>query len=64
LAFSNNLFGFNLAAAPGQPVVVDASTDLITWRSIWTNTAGPGVLLFSDRQSGANTDCFYRAHLP
>ena len=64
LAFGNGLFGFNLAAAAGQPVVVDASTDLVTWLSIWTNTVGPGVLPFSDPQSGAYLNRFYRAHLP
>jgi len=64
LAFSNGLFGFNLTAAAGQLVVVDASTDLVVWSSVWTNTVGTGVLLFSDPQSGSYSNCFYRAHLP
>jgi hypothetical protein len=64
LAMSNGLFGFNLTAAAGQPVVVDASTDLVTWLSIWTNTVGPGVLPFCDPQCGAYSNRFYRAHLP
>lgn len=64
LVFSNGLFGINLTAAPGQPVVVDASTDLVTWLPIWTNTVGPGVLHLSDPQSQAYSTRFYRAHLP
>ena len=34
LAFSDSLFGFNITAAAGQPVVLDASTDLVNWLSI------------------------------
>jgi len=30
LAFSNGFFGFNITAAPGQTVLVAASTDLAT----------------------------------
>jgi sugar lactone lactonase YvrE len=64
LAFSNGQFGFYLTAAAGQAVVVDASTDLVTWLPIWTNTVGPGVLPFIDPQSEAYSNQFYRAHLP
>jgi len=63
-AFSNGFFGFNVTAAPGQTVVVDASTDLVTWLPIGTNTIGPGVLPFIDSQSGAYSNHFYRAHFP
>ncbi len=64
LAFSNGLFGFNLTAASGQPVVVETSTDLMTWLPIATNTIGPSIFYFSDPQSGAYPNRFYRAHLP
>jgi secreted PhoX family phosphatase len=64
LAFSNGLFGFNLTAAAGQPVVVEASTDLMTWLPISTNTIGPSILYLSDPQSGVYSNRFYRAQLP
>ncbi len=64
LAFGNGLFGFNLTAAAGQTEVVDASTDLVTWLPIWTNTVGAGVLPFMDPQSETYSNHFYRAHLP
>ncbi len=64
LAFSNGFFGFNVTAAPGQTVVVDASTDLVTWLPIGTNTIGPGALPFIDAESGAYSNRFYRTHVP
>jgi hypothetical protein len=64
VAFSNGLFGFNVTAAPGQQVVVDVSTDLLTWLPAWTNTVGPGVLPFSDPNSAAYSNQFYRARWP
>ncbi len=63
LSFSNGLFGFDVAGAAGQPVVVDVSTNLVNWLAIWTNTVGPGVLPFSDAES-QTSNRFYRAHLP
>ncbi|HEX3627507.1 MAG TPA: hypothetical protein VH280_19035, partial [Verrucomicrobiae bacterium] len=63
LKHENGQFGFNIAAAPGQPVVVDASSDLVDWLPIWTNTTGSGALFFSENYSG-NSNRFYRAHLP
>jgi len=64
LALRNGLFGFNLAAAAGRPVVVDESADLVTWLPFWTNTVGAGVLPFSDSESEAYSSRFYRAHNP
>lgn len=61
---SGNLAGFNITAADGQQIVVDASTDLVNWVSIWTNTVGPGPLSFSDSQSDVFLNRFYRVHLP
>ena len=45
-------------------MVVDVSTNLLTWLAFWTNTVGPGVLPFSDTQSEIYSNRFYRAHLP
>jgi NHL repeat len=62
LASGKGPFGFNLAAAAGQPVVVDESEDLLTWLPFWTNTVGPGALPFSDSENNAYSKRFYRAH--
>jgi hypothetical protein len=57
------MFRFDLTGPPGQLVVVESSSDLVSWLPIWTNTfAGP--LNFSDPQSNVSSNRFYRAHLP
>jgi hypothetical protein len=56
-------FGFNLTGSAGQPVVVEASTDLLNWLPIWTNTF-TGTLSFSDPQSGSFSRRFYRTRAP
>jgi hypothetical protein len=61
--FSGGLFGFNLTGPAGKSVVIEASTDLVSWLPIWTNTF-VGTLHFSDPQSGVSSKRFYRAHLP
>jgi sugar lactone lactonase YvrE len=60
--FSNGTYGFNLTAAAGRQVIVEASTNLVNWVSIWTNTVGPGELPFTDLQSNEYLNRFYRAH--
>jgi hypothetical protein len=55
--FNAGHFGFNLTGPVGQPVVVEASTDLVNWLPIWTNTS---TLSFIDSQSGAFSRRFYR----
>jgi hypothetical protein len=42
-------------------VVIQASTDLQTWLPLQTNLLGSGPLYFSDSQSPANVQRFYRA---
>jgi DNA-binding beta-propeller fold protein YncE len=61
--FNDGQFGFVLSGPPGQLVVVEASTDLVDWLPLWTNTFA-GDLQFSDLQSDAYPYRFYRAHLP
>ncbi len=61
--FIGGQFSFDLTGPTGHLVVVEASTDLVNWLPVWTNTlAGP--LNFSDPQSGIYSNRFYRAHLP
>ncbi|MHB8522282.1 MAG: NHL domain-containing protein [Limisphaerales bacterium] len=57
--FDGGQFSFNLTGPAGQSLVVEASTDLVNWLPIWTNTS---TFSFSDPQSGALSRRFYRAH--
>ena len=61
--FSGGQFGFNLTWPAGQLVVVEASTDLVSWLPLWTNTFA-GALNFSDPQRGVYPNRFYRARTP
>ena len=50
---------------PNRPVgAVEASSDLLNWLPVWTNTFGPGPLLFTNGFSASAPGLFYRAHLP
>jgi hypothetical protein len=63
--FNGGQFGFALSGPSGQLVAVDASTDLLNWLPLWTNTLTfPAALTFSDPQSGVHPVRFYRARLP
>jgi DNA-binding beta-propeller fold protein YncE len=61
--FNDGRFGFDLTGRTGKLVVVEASTDLVSWLPIWTNTLG-AALSFRDPQSSVSFNRFYRAHLP
>ncbi len=61
--FNNGQFGFLLAGPAGEDVVVEASTDLVTWLPLWTNTFS-GPLFFSDPATGVSSNRFYRLLLP
>jgi sugar lactone lactonase YvrE len=60
--FVEGHFQFNFTGAPGQPVIVEASTDLSSWLPIWTNSVTPG-LNFSDPQSGGFVHRYYRSRM-
>lgn len=61
--FNVGQFSFVLTGPTGHLVVIEASTELVSWLPIWTNTfAGP--LNFSDPQSGIYSNRYYRTHLP
>jgi len=61
--FNNGRFGFSLVGPAGQPVVVEASADLVNWQPVWTNTF-VGELSFSDLGSGTESTRFYRTRAP
>ena len=49
--FNSGNFGFSLTGGlAGKSVVVEGSTDLVSWLPLWTNTL-TGPLDFSDPQS-------------
>ena len=56
-------FGFYLNGLPGQTVVLEASTNLITWTAVKTNSLLTGYYYFSDL-AWTNFPCrFYRSRL-
>jgi hypothetical protein len=61
--FTNGVFGFDLSGPSGSNVVIQASSNLQTWIPLQTNLLGSGPLYFSDSQSPANVQRFYRAQL-
>src|SRR6185369_15892103 len=63
MGFNGSQFGLFLTGPAGKSVVVEGSTDLVNWLSLWTNTFG-GALSFVDSQSGAYSNRFYRAFMP
>jgi streptogramin lyase len=64
VGFNDRHFGFSLTGLAGQTVVVQSSTNLVTWYPLWTNTLGADALLFSDPQTGSLPERFYRAFIP
>ena len=62
LGFRSNQFGFNVTAWPGQFVVIEAATSLVSWTAIRTNlVSDTGLFYFADPDSDALTQRFYRA---
>ena len=59
----SNKFGFNLTGATGQLVIVEASTDLLNWNPLQTNTLNSSPFYFSDQTSSNAARRFYRARL-
>ena len=54
----------NLAGQSGQQYIIQASTDLVHWQSISTNTASSGPTLISLPANPTNQTQFYRAVAP
>ena len=63
VAFVGGQFRFDLTGPPGNSVIVEASSELVNWQSIWTNSF-TGSLNFTDPQGGASSYRFYRARVP
>jgi hypothetical protein len=58
-----NQFGFDIAGASNQVVVVEASTNLVSWTALATNTLGVVPLHFIDADWANFQQRFYRARL-
>jgi hypothetical protein len=54
-------FGFTITAASNQTVVVEASTNLVSWQPVWTNNLSGTSVNFSDSQWKNFPNRFYRA---
>jgi hypothetical protein len=63
MGFQSGHFGFNLSGVAGQTVVIEASTNLVNWSVLSTNTLGSDPLYFSDPDSAGISQRFYRARL-
>jgi hypothetical protein len=63
LGFRTNRFGFNLIGGAGSTVVVDASSNMLNWIPIVTNTFPCSSLYFNDPTSTNFSQKFYRARL-
>ena len=60
-----NRFGFNLTGTAGNPVVVEACTNLGgTWTTLFSGTVTNGSIYFSDRQWTNYSRRFYRVRTP
>jgi sugar lactone lactonase YvrE len=63
LGFNGGRFGFALTGPAGQLVVVETSSDLVSWLPVWTNSFTDPVH-YSDPQTGLHSSRFYRALTP
>ena len=55
-------FSFTVTGASNQTIVVDASTNLVNWQPIWTNTLSGTTTNFTDPEWTNYPIRFYRAH--
>lgn len=60
---SSNHFGFTIAGYSGEVVVIEASTNLLNWTALATNSLQSDTLFFSDPETITGPR-FYRVHSP
>lgn len=58
--FTSNLFGFGISSATGTTLVVESSTNLLTWHPVVTNLFVTNTFQFLDPASATNRAAFYR----
>ncbi|HZO86373.1 MAG TPA: hypothetical protein VFC26_14235, partial [Verrucomicrobiae bacterium] len=54
-------YEFELRGFPGQSYVIEATTNLVDWTAITTNTADMGRIVFQDAAGTNHLHRFYRA---
>ena len=59
----SNQFTFTIVGTPGQVLVTEASTNLLHWLPLRTNSLSSSSLIFSDRDAPANPQRSYRLRL-
>ena len=62
--FRTNQFGFKVSALPGRTIVIEASTNLLSWTAVATNLLSSGAVYFSDPGFTRFPERFYRAMSP
>ena len=62
--FLTNKFGFTVSGALGQNIVIDASSNLVDWNPLYTNTMNGTPIYFFDPSSTNFSRRFYRGRLP
>jgi uncharacterized repeat protein (TIGR01451 family) len=60
-ALPSGQFGLNITGQPGLTYVVEASTNLVNWVPVYTNTTLDGVVSFTDTNAATAGLKFYRA---
>jgi alpha-tubulin suppressor-like RCC1 family protein len=61
LGFTNGAFAFRVQGPQGLLVIIEASTDLISWLPLQTNALINGQIIFNDAQANSFPKRFYRA---
>ena len=56
----NGQFGFTTCGQPGQSLVIEASTNLVNWTSLSTNSSATGCIDFIDPEAPLIPNRFYR----
>lgn len=59
--FSSGQFSFTVTGTPGSSVVIEASTNLVAWHPVQTNTV---PFTFVDASTAGKDRCFYRSVSP
>ena len=61
IGVQSNEFNFTITGVTNQPVVIEASTNLVNWQPGWTNTLFAASINFADPQWTNYPNRFYRA---
>jgi len=61
-SIQTNSFNFTITGASNQVVIIEASTNLLSWQTIWTNTLSTTSTNFTDSQWRSYPRRFYRAY--